>query len=86
MHLLAYTIHTPFSVGYHTFNTINEDEFIKWRKYDIYGLILKGIILSFTISFFSYNNLKYTLMNVSLTLIIAYYSMLKFKENAYKKN
>ena len=81
LHLLAYTIHTPFSVGYHTFNTISKEEYIKWRKYDIYGIFLKNIILTFTLSFFTYNNFKYVLLNTSLTILISYYSLLKFKEN-----
>ncbi len=72
-HLLVYIIHTPLSVGYHTFNTIHEDEFIKCRKYDIYGIYLRSIILSFTFSFFTYDNFKYILMNKSLTIVIVYY-------------
>jgi len=85
IHLLAYTIHTPFSVGYHTFNNINEEEHLKWRKYDIYGMFLRFIILSFTISFVTYNNFKYTLLNTSFTILITYYSLLKFKENENDK-
>ena len=54
LHLLAHIIHTPFSVGYHTFNTINEEEHVKWRKYDVYTIFLRSIILSFTLSFFTY--------------------------------
>ena len=84
MHLFAHTIHTPFSVCYHTFNTISKDEYIKWRKYDVYGIFLRSIILSFTISFFTYTNFKYVLLNTSLTLIIVYYSLLKFKESEDK--
>ena len=81
LHLLAYIIHTPFSVGYHTFNNMNKEEHLKWRKYDIYGIFLRVIILSFTISFVTYNNFKYTLLNTSFTILIVYYSFLKFKEN-----
>lgn len=84
LHVFAYTIHTPFSVGYHTFNCINENEFIKWRKYDVYGIFLRNIILTFTLSFFTYNNFKFTLINTSITIIIVYYSLLKFKENENK--
>lgn len=80
IHLLAYTIHTPFSVGYHTFNSISEEEHIKWRKYDVYGIFLRCILISFTLSFFTYDNFKYVLMNVSLTILTVYYAMLKFKE------
>jgi len=81
LHLLAYTIHTPFSVGYHTFNTINKDEFVKWRKYDIYGVFLRCIILSFTMSFFTYSDFTYVLLNTSLTIAVVYYSLLKFKKS-----
>lgn len=81
LHLFAHTIHTPFSVGYHTFNSISEDEHIKWRKYDVYGIFFKCIIMSFTLSFFTYDNINYILYNVSLTLMISYYSFLKFREN-----
>ena len=84
LHLLAYTIHTPFSVCYHTFNTINKDEYIKWRKYDVYTIFLRCIILSFTISFFTYSDLKYVLLNTSLTIVVVYYSLLKFKESEDK--
>ena len=84
IHLLAYTIHTPFSVCYHTFSTINKDEYIKWRKYDIYGIFLRNIILTFTLSFFTYTNFKYVLLNTSLTFLIVYYSLLKFKEHEDK--
>jgi adiponectin receptor len=84
LHLFAHTIHTPFSVCYHTFNTINENEYIKWRKYDVYGIFLRSIILSFTISFFTYTDFKYVLLNTSLTLIVVYYSLLKFKESEDK--
>lgn len=81
LHITAYTIHTPFSVCYHLFNCINKNELIKWRKYDIYGIFLRNIILTFTLSFFTYNNFKYTLINTSIVILIAYYSFLKFKEN-----
>jgi predicted membrane channel-forming protein YqfA (hemolysin III family) len=81
IHLLAYTIHTPFSVGYHTFNSINKDEFVKWRKYDIYGVFLRCIILSFTMSFFTYSDFTYVLLNTSLTIAVVYYSLLKFKKS-----
>jgi len=81
IHLLAYTIHTPLSVGYHTFNSINKDEFVKWRKYDVYGIFLRCIILSFTMSFFTYSDFTYVLLNTSLTLVVVYYSLLKFKES-----
>jgi predicted membrane channel-forming protein YqfA (hemolysin III family) len=84
LHLLAYTIHTPFSVGFHTFSTIDKDEFEKWRKYDVYGIFLRCIILTFTLSFFTYDNFKYVLMNTSLTLIAVYYSLLKYKESEDK--
>ena len=84
LHLLAYTIHTPFSVGYHTFNTIDKDEYIKWRKYDVYGIFLRNIILTFTLSFFTYSDFKYVLINTSVTIAIVYYSLLKFKENEDK--
>jgi predicted membrane channel-forming protein YqfA (hemolysin III family) len=80
LHLLAYTIHTPFSVGCHTFYTINKEEHIKWRKYDIYGIFLRNIILTFTLSFFTYSDFKYVLINTSVTIAIVYYSLLKFKE------
>jgi predicted membrane channel-forming protein YqfA (hemolysin III family) len=85
IHLLAYTIHTPFSVGYHTFNSINEEEYLKWRKYDVYGIFLRSIILSFTLSFVTYNNFKYTLLNTSFTILIVYYSFLKFQEQEKNK-
>jgi predicted membrane channel-forming protein YqfA (hemolysin III family) len=85
IHLLSYTIHTPFSVGYHTFNTINEEEHLKWRKYDVYGIFLRGIISSFVLSFVTYNNFKYTLLNTSFTILIVYYSFLKFKEQEKSK-
>ena len=81
LHLLAHTIHTPFSVGYHTFNTINKEEYIKWRKYDVYAIFLRSIILSFTISFFTYSDFKDVFNNTSLTISIVYYSLLKFKES-----
>ena len=84
LHLLAYTIHTPFSVGYHTFNTIDKDEHVKWRKYDVYTIFLRCIILSFTISFFTYSDFKYVLLNTSLTITVIYYSLLKFKESEDK--
>ena len=84
LHLLAYTIHTPFSVGYHTFNTIDKEEHVKWRKYDVYTIFLRCIILSFTISFFTYSDFKYVLLNTSLTITVIYYSLLKFKENEDK--
>ena len=80
LHLLAYTIHTPFSVGYHTFNSIDKDEYIKWRKYDVYTIFLRCIILSFTLSFFTYSDFKYVLINTSVTIAVVYYSLLKFKE------
>jgi len=81
LHLLAYTIHTPFSVCYHTFNSIDKDEYIKWRKYDVYGIFLRNIILTFTLSFFTYSDFKYVLINTSVTIAIVYYCLLKFKEN-----
>lgn len=81
LHVSAYTIHTPFSVCYHIFNCINKNELIKWRKYDIYGIFVRNIILSFTLSFFTYNNFKYTLLNTLITILIVCYSLLKFKEN-----
>ena len=81
LHLLAYTIHTPFSVGYHAFSSIDKDEYIKWRKYDVYGIFLRNIILTFTLSFFTYSDFKYVLINTSVTIAIVYYSLLKFKEN-----
>jgi predicted membrane channel-forming protein YqfA (hemolysin III family) len=81
---MAYTIHTPFSVGYHAFGTINEDEYVKWRKYDTYGIFLRNIIITFTLSFFTYNNFKYVLLNTSLTIIVVYYGLLKFKESEDK--
>jgi adiponectin receptor len=84
IYLLAYTIHTPFSVCYHTFNNIDKDEYIKWRKYDIYGIFLRFVIHSFTLSFFTYTNFKYVLLNTSLTIIVVYYSLLKFKEHEDK--
>ena len=84
LHLLAYTIHTPFSVGYHTFSSINKDEYIKWRKYDVYGIFLRCLILSFTMSFFTYSDFKYVLLNTSLTITVIYYSLLKFKESEDK--
>jgi adiponectin receptor len=84
LHLLAYTIHTPLSVGYHTFNTINEEEHVKWRKYDVYGIFLRCLIISFTMSFFTYTDFKYVLLNTSLTLTVIYYSLLKFKESEDK--
>lgn len=85
IHLLAYTIHTPFSVGYHTFNSINEEEHLKWRKYDVHGIFLRGIISSFVLSFVTYNNFKYTLLNTSFSILIVYYSFLKFKEQQKSK-
>lgn len=84
INLLAYTIHTPFSIAYHTFSPISQNEFIKWRKYDIYTLFLKCIILSFTLSYFTYSNFKYVLLNISLTTTVVYYSLLKFKESEDK--
>ena len=85
IYLISHTIHTPFSVGYHTFNTINKEEYLKWRKYDIYGIFLKSIISSFVLSFVTYDNFKYTLLNTSFTILIVYYSLLKFKENENNK-
>jgi len=84
LHLLAYTIHTPFSVGYHTFNTINKEEHVKWRKYDVYTIFLRCLIISFTLSFFTYSDFKYVLLNTSLTITVIYYSLLKFKESEDK--
>jgi len=84
LHLTAHTIHTPFSVGYHTFGTINKDEFVKWRKYDIYTIFLRCIIMTFTLSFFTYHNFLYVLLNTSITLTLVYYALLKFKESEDK--
>jgi len=80
IHLISYIIYTPFSVGYHTFNSINKEEYLKWRKYDIYGIFLRSIIAVFTLSFVTYDNFKYTLLNTSFTILIVYYSFLKFQE------
>lgn len=84
LHLMAHTIHTPFSVGYHTFGNINKEEFIKWRKYDIYTIFLRCIIMTFTLSFFTYKNFLYVLLNTSITLTFVYYALLKFKESEDK--
>jgi hypothetical protein len=80
LHCLAYLCHLPFSFGYHTFFTLNVDEHLKWRKYDVYGIILRSIVISFTLSFFTYKNIKFTILNTLLTLIIAIKCIEYFEE------
>ena len=50
----------------------------------MYGIFLRCLILSFTMSFFTYSDFKYVLLNTSLTITVIYYSLLKFKESEDK--
>jgi hypothetical protein len=82
LHCIAYICHFPFSFGYHTFLTLDIKEYIKWRRYDVYGIFVRCIILSFTLSFFTYNDIKYTILNTLLTLIITIKSIKQFEEQS----
>jgi hypothetical protein len=82
LHCIAYICHFPFSFGYHTFFTLDIKEHIKWRRYDVYGIFVRCIILSFTLSFFTYNDIKYTILNTLLTLIIVIKSIKQFEEQS----
>jgi len=80
LHCIAYLCHFPFSFGYHTFLGLNINEYTKWRRYDVYGIILRSVVLSFTLSFFTYKDIKFTILNTLLTLTIAIKSIKQFDE------
>lgn len=80
LHCIAYLCHFPFSFSYHTFLTLNIEEHLKWRRYDVYGIILRSIVLSFTLSFFTYKDIKSTILNTLFTLTIAIKCIKQFEE------
>ena len=86
LHCIAYLCHFPFSFSYHTFFTLDVKEHLKWRKYDVYGILLRSIVLSFTLSFFTYKDIKTVILNTLLTLFVAVKSMEFFeKQNTNDK-
>ena len=80
LHCIAYLCHFPFSFSYHTFLTLNIEEHLKWRRYDVYGIILRSVVLSFTLSFFTYKDIKSTILNTLFTLTIAIKCIKQFEE------
>lgn len=80
LHCIAYICHFPFSFSYHTFYTLDIKEHLKFRKYDVYGILLRSIVLSFTLSFFTYKDIKTVILNTLLTFIIAVKCMKQFEE------
>ena len=82
LHCIAYICHFPFSFGYHTFLTLDKNEFLRWRRYDVYGIFVRCVILSFTLSFFTYKDIKYTILNTLFTLYIVIKSIKQFEEQS----
>lgn len=73
--LLAYVLHAPFSIGYHTFIPINSKIANHWRKLDIYCIFLRSILFSYAFSYFVFSTTGVAI-NVFCQICIAIWGIL----------
>lgn len=83
-YVLAYWIHLPFSVGYHTFMPISKTVHNLWRKMDVYGIFTRSVLMTFATSFFVFP-IWGTCLSTFTSLIVAIWGMQTFSKMSSNK-